>query len=286
MQYFFSFVPCALKINGEYKGIISTEPQGESLKENDFIELLSPNSQFLSLSFLLKSPPPQVRRLISTFGDFIYPLSFPAIPYPMQELYSYSTDGIHLKIICDGFCKLIFSSPTFYTTQILPSKPSNFSVLFIKNGYIGILLELNRQSIYLFNMKNGKLELYYQADKITFQEGVIKAESHLPTLLNHTVKTRFSSSGKNVEIIRGKQIGNLNSLQLKYAFLECVCIKDEVSDFLNPEINSKLFLEFIGQFDCIMPSLSPSHDFSLVGNELRFIKFEIKDDKIANAIID
>ena len=130
------------------------------------------------------------------------------------------------------------------------------------------------------------MELFYQADKIIYQSGTVQAESHLPTLLKHTVKTEFSSSGKSVEIIRGKQITDLNLIQLKYAFLECVCLKDEVGDFLNPQVDVSLFLDFIGQFDCIMPSLSPNHDFSLIGSSLRFIRLDIKNGKIDNAVID
>ncbi len=286
MQYFFSFLPCALKVNGEYKGIITTEPKGLVLKERDFIEFVSLNSEFLPLCFLLKSPPQSVRRLCSKFGDFIYPLGFTSYPLGFQELFSISYGDIKIKVVCEGCCKLNLYSSAFSTSLPLPSKPSSCEVLFVENGYIGILLGLNRPSIYILDLNCGKEVLFYQADKFEYSSGTLLATYSPPTLLSHTVKTEFSSSGKSQKISRGKSLSQLNEMQLKYAFLECVCLKDNICDFLSPEIESSNFLSFIGQFECIMPSLSPSHDFSLVGENLRFIKLELSNQKITDAIID
>lgn len=285
MQYFFSFLPCLLKVNGKLEGLISTEPKGLPLKEGDFIEFLSPDCNYLPLGFLLKSPPPQVRRLTSIFGDFIYPLSFTPYPIFCEETLVYSHSKATVKLVCQALCNLVISTPNCQITEILPSKPSSIKVLFLENGYIGLLLQLNRPSIYIFEMANGKKMLTFQADEICYDGCVLSCKSFVPSILQHTVYTDFSSDGKNIKITRAKSLDQLSELQLKYAFLECVCLKDKVSDFL-ADIEPYSFLSFIGDFECIMPSLSPNHDFSLIGKNLKFIKLEIENRKITNAIID
>lgn len=286
MQYFFSFLPFALKVNGNYKGIITTEPKGLELKEKDFIEFTSLNSEFLPLCFLLKSPPQSVRKLCSKFGDFIYPLSFTSYPLGYQELFSLNVKDINIKVICEGCCKLIISSSLRSFSAVLPSKPTSCEVLFAENGYIGVLLGLNKPSLYLFEVTCGKQKLFYQADMFEYHNQTIFTSYSPPTLLSHTVHTEFSSSGKTQKITRAKHLNELNEMQLKYAFLECVRLKDDISDFLSPQIEPENFLQFIGEFECVLASLSPNHDFSLVGKDLRFIKIELENRLITNAIID
>lgn len=285
MQYFFSPIPCGLKINGEYKGELTLEPKGTHLKSSDFIEII-PFSDFVPVCFLFKNPPSQICRLTSHLGDFIYPISFKPLPLGYEEIFSFTNKDINLKIICDGSCKITLSSSGYFKSFSLPVKPTKHQVLFAENGYIGLLIELNRPSLYLFNTENGNKELFYQADRFIYREGKIKAITNLPTILRHQITACFFEQEKQTSIDRLKSPDELTLLQFKYAFLECCCINDSIKDFISEDIEPLSLTRFIGSFDYILPPLSSDYDFSLVGKDLRFIKIEIKNNKICNVIID
>ncbi len=286
MQYFFSFVPVALKINGEYKGIIHTEPKGKFLKSNDLIEFLSPTSEFLPLTFCLNSPPTQVRVLSCCYGDFIYPISLKPYPLPYEKLYHFEFNEVTVSVICDGVCKIILESKNYLCVNTLPEKPHSCQVLFCENGYIGLLFTLNKQTLITFDLSNGKALLTATANKIYLENSTLITQSSVPTILSHTITTTYIGQTKKKTLVRKNSVNTLSEEQFKYAFLECASLGDDLSDFLTTDIDQNLIKEFIGEFDAIMPSLSPSHDFSLVGKNLRFIKIKTEKGKICDVIID
>ncbi len=286
MQYFFSFLPLALKINGEYKGIIHTEPKGTTVKNSDFIEFASVSSEFLPLSFRFSSPPPQVRILTSRFGDFVYPTGLIPYPLPYEKLYYYELGEATVSIICDGGCKIILDGKTYLKVEALPSKPSSCEVLFSKDGHIGLLLNLNKPTVTVFNLADGRLELLSQGDKIEILSSQLIVKSFIPSLLSHTVTTTYSSDYKSREVSRNKSLSSLSPEQFKYAFLECVAIGDKLGDFLKEGLNESSLREFIGEFDAIMPSLSPTHDYTLISDRLKFIRLKMENGKIADVDLD
>ena len=286
MKYFFSFVPLALKINGEYKGIIHTEPKGEILKPNDFIELICPSSEFLPISFCLKSPPEQIKILTSRFGSFIFPLALKPYPLGYEKLYFYEFGTTTISVVCDGVTKIIVEDKNLLLVETLHSKPRSCQVLFSENGYIGLLFELNKPTLLVFNLTKGKTELYTWADKIYLENECLITKTFSPTMLRHSVITTYSLNDFNKSIKRTLSLEKLNLEQKKYAFLECLVLGDNIDDFLASGLNATALKEFIGEFETIMPSLSPNHDFSLIGKKLKFIKFKMQDGLITDIDLD
>ena len=283
MQYFFSFVPVALKINGEFKGIIHTEPVAVNVKQTDFIEFICTQNSFLPICFTLKNKPDCVRALYSRYGDFIYPLSF--TPYPVyQKHFEYDTHDLRISVVSKGICKVYFYTVNTQQSYILPQKPQSCQVILSENGYIGLLLQLNKPYCIVFNISTGQLVFNCHADKIVCDGKKITTENFIPTLCKHKKITTFYRGEKTEMLTRENP--PLNELQLKYAFLECANLNDDLSQFLSDDLNQNSIKNFIGDFDCILPPLSEKYDFCLAGEKLKFVKIELLNDKICDIIVD
>lgn len=282
VYHIFSQINCYIKINGEYKGILSLTPLTLNLNGLDFIELL-PQNNFCPIYFTLSNPPPQVKTHNTSFGVYLYPVYFLSQNLGYKELFFKEYENFNLKVVLDGICKIIITNNAGCFTETISFNPTNFSVFYKDNRYIGLLFNLDKQLFILLDHQNLKTIFYKLVDEIYLENGVIYAKIATPSTLCHTIIYTIEKGEITRQIVKEKEpFTLLNDTLFGFAFLESLSLKDEIGYFLQESINQEKLKEFIGEYDYILPCPNASYQFTLIGSSVKFVKFTIKEQKIVD----
>jgi len=280
--YFFSTISCLLKVNGESQGTLSLEPLEIEINKSHFLELV-PQGEFLPITFSLNAPPNNVKVIETNFCTFVYPLSFKGYPLGYKKLLEKEFSNYKIEVLLDGVCKFLLQTNEFACVETISQAPTNIEILYKDNRYIALLFQLNKQVLIVKDVSSGETVFYKVAQKFYLENNAIYSTSTLPTICNHTITYCYSNSGTQRKIEKGKTAFSItNTTLFKFAFLECVSLKDNFSEFLKEDLPADKVSAFIGEFDYILPSPTPLYDFVLIGNDAKFIKLELENNLISN----
>lgn len=291
MNYFvFSPVNCGIKINGTYICEIYTEPVKLNINKGDLIEFFSCKDAFLPLSFILGNSVKSVAVLENDNGNFIFPLSFHKYPYPYEKIYSekvFSDFALNVYNDCTG--KLLVENSTCAKIIPLPFYACVPQVIFAENRHIGLFFKENGY-FYIINSENLENKLVKKTDEAYYENGELILKSFLPTLLAHEITERFRHPFQEgvINFKRGKPTNALPQELKTFAFLECLRIGDDVSDFLVDDFKGKEKLKnYLGNYTFIQPCPAENFEYALIyEREVKFIKFKTINAKICDLILN
>lgn len=270
--YFFSYLECIAKINGKtYQ--LSTELLKIDCSFGDIIEFCSPQNEFLPLHYILGENSPLVKEFSTPYGVYVFPEYFTPYPLHYEKIFcqNYFYDTVNITIIADGFIKLLMQNERSFNIEQLPFKPNQIECVFAENGLIGLLFKGKKSIFYLYNAKSNSIVLRENGE-ISFDKTLTITKSY-PTLLKHQVTKYFNEDFtlNDVKISRNASGNFTNPILFKYAFLECISLRDNVSDFLLHKENKDKIYDFFGNFNLILPFHEKAYDFILVYPD--FVKF-------------
>ncbi len=284
--HFFSHLSCAFKVNGQFKGILNLTPITINLSPSDFIEII-PCENYLSINFIASRPSTMVNFINTPFGVYAYPISFRLQNLEYKNLFSHKYNDCIIKVIADFNIKLFLNTTNDTFIEQLPFIPTKTEVFYKDNRYIGLLFCSNKQLLIIKELSTFDTVFYKFADEFKLQNNTIYSLTQTPSLLKHTIKYTYQQGNQTREVFREKETNSLvNTKLFCFAFLECVALKDDLSCFLKGGINQEKIIEFIGEFYQILPSPTPKYDFALVGEKVKFIKFNLENDLICDFILD
>lgn len=281
MEYLiFSQIECCLKINGQYSGIINLNPKSFNIEQTDLIQFIPLNS-FAPISFILNNPIEQVKIINSQVCNFIFPVNFLYCNLGYQTHLLEQFNNFSLQVLTDGIGKIILLNNNNHFVETFTSKFDKISIFYKDNEYIGLLFKGERQLFILLDTVNFKTIFYKYIDEIYLENGTIIIKIFPPTLLNHQVKYTIKKGIITRSILRGKEPPTLLEPSLFcFAFLECLSLKDNVQDFLSAEINEEKLIEFLGDFDYILPLQHTTYQFAIISKSAKFLSFKLQNNKI------
>ena len=286
MYYFFSDLNCALKINGKFMGTLSYNPISVNVLTNDFIEIIPP-CELLPINFTINNPPNSVKILPTSLGNFIYPISFKSYPLGYKELFKKDFNNYKVSVLLDGSVKFRLYTNNGTFVQNIPFYPYNVSVFYQDNRHIGLLFNGDKQFLVIKEVSSGNTIFCKLANNFYLENDKIICEQTLPTVLNHKIIATFNNANYSKKISREKELSSIkNQTLFCLAFLECVSLKDELTDFLCEHLPSEKISDFIGEFDYILTSPTPSYQFVLIGKGVKWIRFTLDNNKISDITID
>lgn len=291
MNYFvFSPVKCAIKINGTFICEIYTEPVKLNINKGSLIEFFSVQDAFLPLSFILGNSTKSVAVLENENGNFIFPLSFHKYPYPYEKVYSeklFPDFAVNVYNDCTG--KMLIENSYSAKITSLPFYACVPQVVFTENRHIGLFFKENGY-FYIISAEDLENKITKKTDEITCEKNEIILKSFLPTLLAHEVTEKFCYPFQEGEVIfkRGKSANALPQELKTFAFLECLRIGDDVSDFLVNDFKGiEKLKNYLGDYSFILPCPTENYEYALIyENEVKFIKFKTIDGKICDLILN
>lgn len=293
MEYYYIFSPvkCLLKINGIFKGVISLNPTRFSLTQGDFLEFFSSENSFLPANCLLGEKNESVCVLKNPNGNFIYPKTFPLIPLRYEVVFSknYPSSKLALSAINDCSAKLLLENERSAKLFPLPFKATAPEVLFEKNRLIGLFFKKNGY-VCVVNGSDCERILSKFAKSVRYENDTLILRNRLPTLLKHVITERFDFpfTGGTRQCVREKSVNEISSCKIKFCFLECLRIGDDVSDFLCEDFKGKEKLkDFLGDYLFIFKSPSDDFDYALIYEDgIKFVSLKTKNDKICDIVTD
>lgn len=286
--YFFSYLACIAKIKGKVYQL-STDLVKIDCSFGDVIEFCSPQNKFLPLHYILGENSPLVKEFATPYGVYVFPEYFTPYPYNYEKIFcqNYFFDSVNITVIADGFVKLLMQNESSFNIEQLPFKPTKIECPFAENGFIGLLFMGERSIFYLYDAKSNSIILRENGD-ISFNKTLTITKNY-PTLLKHEITKSYNKdfTEKDVVILRKANGDFTNPILFKYAFLECISLQDNVSDFLLHKENKDKIYEFFGNFNLILPFHEKEYDFILIySDSVKFVKIKLNNNLIEDIILD
>lgn len=286
MYYLFSSLPCAIKINGEYKGTLSLQPLCLTLNLDDFIEII-PLKEFLPINFNLRNVPPNVKTISTFCGKVLFPLSFKSYPLGYKELLKKQFNNYDVFVKVDGTTKFYLQTPSYTIVETIPLKPEFVKIFYSDNRYIGLLFQCEKQILIIKEIESGNTIFNQWADEFCLEHGSLLSKTKCKTLLAHTIIYSYNFKETRRQIIREISPCEIkNETLFSLAFLECVNLLDDLKDFLAEGLPQEKIVEFLGTFDYVLPSPNSKYQFMLVGEKVKFVSLRIDNGLICDLSTD
>lgn len=305
--YFLTDFPAILKINGEYKGK-TDDLLTYHAKNNEqiFVEVYplchscSPYCFLIDENFFIN--PPDSVILTDLKGGYLIKLVMPPLVAPFNIIAQEKFPFAVATVFAENGLKLSIETPAdFYAESF------NFSC----DDVIIIPFSLDNKQLLLikFGEQNNLINCYLLAEKITpvfskkvddfsIKNGFSTTESFLD-VAKHVVFCEWGLSDnqlvkKNIKVEKSPDFDakKLCSHALPYAFLEEFLLSDNVQDFANDNILSKLthLKNYLGNYIGVMPppEFRELEEVGLIYAEghnkysVNYFVFTIQDGKICN----
>ena len=286
--HFFSLVKCYLKINGNPCGYVFNKTLFHEIHSGDLIEFLPENC--LPIHYVFPNISPFVKCYEKMGFTLIVPHNFCQYPYLFEKKFDFDFFSEKAKVVVfnDSGCKILIQNQTDFAVFPYPFYPHKIEPFYIKDRIIALLF--NEKHAFIFNAEN-KIEklfelsarsAYTQNDKICFIR-------EPPTMLLHKITYSLSPpfTEINADISRGRTNDLPDELK-KYAFLECVAIGDDITDFLSSDLNyADKLKDFLGNYIAILPPPNDKYDYLLLyDDEIKFISMKTQNGRICDIILD
>ena len=266
--YLLSSTPCAVKLNGGYKGVASDNYS--VIEASDaLIELTPLDGSYSSVNFLVGENAKEqknIKKFPLGGGELIIPVfdrkmfsDFKLIGRQKFDFFRYKT---YLTCYAENGVRLILETASDMKAESVPFYPDNifFEVVRGRNEYLIVFLVGKRTLTIGFKIDE-KISLAFKraSDLYDFSGDVLTLTEYKTDVLKHTVKTvwKFDEEVKAIkrEVIRRKQIYSLPDALFRYAFFEELMLGGDVKEFLRPKLYERIdnLKEFLGKYTAVLP---------------------------------
>ncbi len=304
--YFLSAIPCALKLNGEFLGVIgenySILPYKNGLFE--FIPLLR---GYAPSCFILRKEQPdnnENARIIDLYGGFlIIPKFSERAASDFKELFFKTIDfpnfSVELRVYVENGIKISVRRGKDKTVKSIPFVPKtlNLEKAFLnERAYLVAFLSDKKTAVFGFEIsENGiKTVLKRECDGFEAKNDKVFLTESISDVLRHTVTSTWSFNGgvslEKIDVYRGKEPYELPEMLLPYAFFEELRLGKNVSDFLTPRLRPRAddLKTFIGDFSAVLPPPHFKNDndvLLLYGNRAEYANLRYSGRLIDNVTV-
>ena len=304
LYYFLCATPCAIKLNGEYKGIAN---QNFSFLDFDagFLEFVPLDQTFYEVSVFLDGTNHttiQNCKLIDLYGGFLIIPKFSKKLCADFKLIQKNAFQLSSKISVScynhGGVKLFLSNEHDFFIDSIPFTPEKvkFETCAYKGNEYIVAVCMAKKSLILGYRVNGKISQVFKnlCDGYGFENNTITTLENKADLLCHSISSKwaFEESVRLVNFIISTKRSpfSLPEKLIPYAFFEEILIGGDATVFLTPNLKEKAtnLKEFLGDFKKVLP---PPHFKSddlitlLYDDKVEYAKIELLGGLISNIFI-
>ena len=260
--YFLSYEPCYLKVNGQYLGSVTINPQYAEIERDSLLEFIPKNSDFMPLFQTASEIKYHVDDFYVCAPNFVFRRNL-----PFKLLYQKSVAIVNayaqVTVIINGGITFYIDG-AFNAVEELPFVPQDFKLEF-KDGFVFLsFYNCGKVALYIYSITNGGAKLVFKKIVNGFSyDGVLKTN----TLYNFVTSLsldevwefngEFKLSKKSTTLY--KNAFNLEDKLKNLLFFQMISVGADASSFLTPDLREKsnLLSEFIGS-----PILVVSHFYN------------------------
>ena len=304
LYYFLCATPCAIKLNGEYKGIASQNFTFLDFDEG-FLEFVPLDQSFYPIGVFLDGynfNSTQNCKLIDLYGGFLIIPEFSkklcADFKLIQKNAFYLSSKISVSCYNHGGVKLFISNETDFLIDSIPFMPEKvrFETCAYKGNEYIVAVCMAKKSLILGYKVNDKITQVFKnlCDGYGFENNTITTLENKADLLSHSISSKWAFEEKvklvNFTISTKRSPFSLPEKLIPYAFFEEILIGGDATVFLAPKLKEKAdsLKEFLGDFKKVLP---PPHFKSddlitlLYDDKVEYAKIEILGGLINNIFI-
>ena len=304
LYYFLCATPCALKLNGEYKGIANQNFTFLDFDEG-FLEFTPLDQTFYAVSVFLDGTNPkstQNCKIIDLYGGFLIIPEFSKKLCADFKLFQKNTFQLSstISVSCynHGGVKLFLSNETDFFIDGIPFVPEKvkFETCAYKGNEYIVAVCMAKKSLILGYKVNGKITQVFKnlCDGYGFENNTITTLENKTDLLCHSISCKWAFE-ENVKLVNytistKRSPFSLPEKLIPYAFFEEILIGGDATVFLSPKLKERAndLKEFLGDFIQVLP---PPHFKGddlitlLYYNKVEYAKIELDGGLISNIYI-
>lgn len=298
--YLISSKNCAVKLNGDYKGIANGNICFLTKKTDEFLLQLFPNQPFKSVCAQIKNGKTLCKniKIINLYGDFlILPQFEKQLNFKFKIVLDKQFLNGRLRVfaLLDKSAKLIIENEFGVHFETIDLTCENISATANVHGHnlIVTVKENNVFYFYVFDVSEKPFLLYYEKTNFISQKDSNYLLKKQPCLINISeIQTNisFNPFKTNFSAVYKSNPFNLNQNLLPYAFLQELQYGLSVSNYLSNElIESERYLkEFFGDFFAFAPILQNSENLFLntqillIGKTAKLLTISSQNKKICD----
>ena len=276
--YFSADFNSALKINGIYKGklttsqnLFTTQNSGHKLSDNepDFVEIYPLNSNNFAVGYLLDDEfyanPPENVIVVDLIGGYLINFKSPCIICPFELIAQKRFTFALATVFKENGLKICIENQNdmlAHTLDRLYSECEIFEFSLDSKNLIAIHLKGERNLLlcYLIEQKITKV-FCREVDEFNFENGFTTKE-HVDDIAGHTIICEWELQSGNL-CVKNKQVlskeefslHHLNPKVLGYALLEELLLGGNAQDYLSPALvdKSQFLHEYFGELIGVFP---------------------------------
>ena len=298
--YLLSSKNCAVKLNGEYKGIANGNLSFLTKKTDEFLLQLFPNSPFKSICARIKNGKCLCKnvKIIDLYGDFLILPNFEKQQnFKFKILFDKQFFDGNLRVftLLDKSAKLIIENQFGVTFETIDLTSENASVTANPhNTFLAVTVkEENFFYFYIFDVSEKPLLIYHEKPNfvsVTGENYLLKNASYLLNVAEIETNISLNPFKKSVKSIYKAKPFKLNKNLLPYAFLQEFQYGLTVRDYLSNDLieSEKYLKEFFGDFFAFAPiSQNNENDFLntkviLIGKTAKILTISSQNEKICD----
>lgn len=269
--YILSFLPCAVKFNGEYIGKAS-ENYAIKKAEKGFFEFIPLTGDFTPASFLWENKQPDDNenvQIIDLYGGFlIIPKFKKQVISDYKELFYKKIDfpdfSASLEVFNENGTKLTVRCGNDKVTESMPFLPVSLDIekAFLNGrAYLLVFLSDKKTAAFGFELTESRIKTVFRrvCDGYEAKDNLLTITELKNDLLRHRVTTKWDFSNgvtlKEANFRRDRELYSLPSPLLPYAFFEELALGKDPADFLTPRLRPRAaeLKEFFGNFRAVLP---------------------------------
>ncbi len=287
--YFLSEIPCFLKVDGEYAGVVSRNlTKAYFTKPPTLVELLPLSDDFSPVYSFYNSK--RLKPLKTADGYLYYPLFKPKKDQKFKVVFQKNFSNITLTVTEDNGVKFYIDGSFFFVGS-LSFSPLECSVDFYGN-YACVSFKRNKTAIFIFETQSGKLEFSDVCDEFLLSD-FLTVKKNFSNLTKTTIveKWQISSPFKiiSTEDEKERDFRLLNDCLLPLAFFENAIIGASLKGVTTPNFfeKTKNLREFLGKVLRVIQSPVQDNAVWLIGeNAVSSATLSFNNGLVDNIFID
>lgn len=290
--YFLSDLECYLKIDGEYKGVVSKNLSFLETSSTPLFEFLPFDNNYFSVHSTTSN---KNLKIYDIYGEkLIYPIfnlknchPFKVISQTSKNHLSYS---IKVTLVTDGAVKFYIDG-SIYDIKSLPFVPTSVEIEFYKN-YLLLSFIGKKTALFIYNLDTNLVCFSDLVDSF-YISNVLVTRKEFKTITKTTIIEEWNIDkditflSRRDEKLRG--YFDINSSLTPLSFIENAVIGGSVKEICTPKFSEKIanLKEFLGKVIKAIPSPNnPQEVWLLYENFISILKIEYENRLIDNILID
>ena len=307
MYYFSAENTCAVKVNGNFVGILNQSVQPFHIPTQSLIEILSLNAKTDSYNFILNdaflTTPPKFAVITDLKGGYLIKILNFTVERHFKIYAQQKFGDIQITVFCDNCPKISVEGRNIFNIQTVDFffTDAKIDCLFLNGKRFFAIAFRGEKTFLRIIREDGKTVFEKTVNAFDIKSGLV-TEEYMVDIAGHTVKTIWGVS--NEEIVENKRqiisrknfsIHAVPEKILPYAFLEELLVGGDIAPFISDNLigKEKSIKNFFGNFVGIMPPPS-FRDYSEIGLiykkgentfNVEYSTFTLVNRKIENFVI-